>query len=188
MTEGAKRDFRTYPSGMLKHYVNISNGVMKKVKKKHFIKLCLTPIKKLNPKKFDSKYMEYAYHVFDLYGFCILKEKYGDLPLFTSPTYMKAVEYAKNVKMFSKNCGVDAAIDCGDMFNIFSYSYNCPAFEYPYVSEMSEFDDKKLFDDLYSDLTKLMYDCHTKMFTRNNPDIETWNARTYEVVRYLDKN
>lgn len=186
LTVGAKRDFRIHSNGMLKHYVNVSNEVMQKIKLRHVIKVCLTPVKSVSPKKFDSKYMEYAYHVFDLYGFSILQEKYGDLPLFSSDVYQKAIAYAENVKQVNQNCGVYSAIKNGDMFNIFSYSYNSPAFEYPYVAEINRFGDKKLHDELYEIQRKLMFNNQTGMFTRNNPDIETWNARTYEIIRYLD--
>ena len=187
LTDSAKRDFRIYGTGMLKHYVNVSNEATRKIKMKHLIKVCLTPVKSISSKKFDSKYMEYAYHVFDLYGFSILQEKYGELPLFSSSAYQKAVAYARDAKRVNESCGAYSAIKDGDMFNIFSYSYNCPAFEYPYVAQMYGFENEELFDELYEILRKLMFNNQTEMFTRNNPDIETWNARTYEIVRYLDK-
>ena len=130
--------------------------------------------------------MEHAYHVFDLYGFTILKERYPNLPLFSSSKYQKAVIYAKDVETFTRNCGAYDAIEQGDMFNVYSYSYNCPAFEYPYVAEQCGFDSAEMYEQQFELLVKLMYNKQTKMFTRNNPDIETWNARTYEIIRYLD--
>lgn len=29
----------------------------------------------------------------------------------------------------------------------------------------------------------LMYDSKTGLFKQNNPDFETWNAKTYEIIR-----
>lgn len=186
LTAGAARDFRVYRDGLLYHYVNAKTERIKKEKMKKAIKICLTPVKSISPKKFDYKYMERAYHIFDLYGFCILMERYSDLPIFSSPSYKRAVEYAQDIKKVNEWCGVYTAIEKGDMFNIFSYSYNSPAFEYPYVAAINGFGDEKEFETLYDIQVKLMYVKHTNMFSRNNYDIETWNARTYEMVRYLD--
>ena len=33
-----------------------------------------------------------------------------------------------------------------------------------------------------------MYDEKTGQMTRNQPDICTWNTRTYEIIRYLEFN
>lgn len=186
LTAGAKRDFRIYRDGLLKHYVDISNKMMRKIKFKSLIKVCLTPVRFVSPKKFDSKYMEYAYHIFDLYGFEILKERYGELPLFSSEKYKSAVEYACDIKNVNKTCGVYRALEKGDMFNIFSYSYNSPVFEFPYIATKNGYKDSEVFNELYDIQVKLMFDKFTGMFSRNNPDIETWNARCYEIVRYLD--
>lgn len=187
LTEGSKRDFKIYSDGLLKHYVSVSGEAMRKIRTKKLIKFFLTPFKSLSPKKFELKYMEYAYHMFDLYGFSILREKYGELPLFSSLKYLKAVKYASDIKKFNRKCGVDKALEKGDMFNIFSYSYNSPAFEYPYTAEVNGFLDEKTCGELYEIQTELMYSKQTKMFTRNNYDIETWNARVYEIVRYCDR-
>lgn len=187
LTAGASRDFRIHSDGMLRHYVNVSDPIMKKIKMKGLIKFCLTPFKSFSPKKFDYKYMEYAYHLFDLYGFCILKEHYGELPIFSSEKYKKAVAFARNMGYINRLCGAFTAIEKGDMFNIFCYSYNTPTFEYPYISAICGFNNEPVYDELYEIQRKLMYNNQTEMFTRNNPDIETWNARTYEVVRYLDR-
>lgn len=186
LTLGSDRDFRIHRDGLLFHYVNAKSETIKKKKIKKLIKIFLTPIKSISPKKFDSKYMEYAYHIFDLYGFEILKERYGELPLFSSEKYKYAVEYAFDIKKVNKTCDVYRALEKGDMFNIFSYSYNSPAFEFPYIAAQNGYKDSEVFDELYMLQMKLMYDKHTGMFSRNNPDIETWNARCYEIVRYLD--
>lgn len=184
---GAERDFCIYSSGLLQHTVNINDSSMRKNKLKKMIKLFLTPVKFLNPRKLDIKYIEYAYHIFDIYGFCILQERYGDMPFFFSEKYLKAVTYAKNIKRYDINNGVDSSIEKGTPFNVFSYSYNSPTFEYPYVAITNGFTDVIVFDSIYATQEKLMLDIQTGMFSRNNPDIETWNARTYEIIRYLEK-
>ena len=72
-------------------------------------------------------------------------------------------------------------------FNVYSYSYNSPAFEYPYFSLSHNNFDENICDDIYRIQETLMKDNNTNEFSRNNPDIETWNARTYEIIRYLEK-
>ena len=186
LTKGAERDFRVHDDGLLCHHVHIDRPVMKAGKRKMFVKKMLFPIRFINPKKLDPKFMEYAYHVFDIYGFCILKEKYGDLPLYSSEKFRKAVTCAKNIDYLNRRNGVFDAIEKGKTFNPYGYSYNAFAFEYPYVAKCCGFYDENVQNDIWNIQKQLMFDEDTGMFTRSQPDIETWNARTYEIVRFLE--
>lgn len=188
LTKGAERDFRIYEDGLLYHSVNVNCPALQKKKKKDFIKKMMTPFKFINYKKFELKYMEYAYHIFDMYGFSILRKKYSDLPLFKSDKFLKAVEYASNIDEYNKRNRVWPAIKYGKKFNIFGYSYNAPIFEWAYVAQENGFFDagkKAILEEIQ---TKLMWDEETQMFSRNQPDIETWNARAYEIIRFLEKD
>lgn len=186
LNSGAVRDFITYPNGLLHHSIHLKEKAMIKIRLKRLVKLLLLPVKNVNPRKLDVRYMEYAYHIFDLYGFSILKERFGNLPLFSSKKYQRAVCYAENIDQFNRNCGANNRDAESGNFNIFGYSYNSPAFEYPYVAISYSKKDEDLFDQLYKIQEKLMFDTETGMFTRNNPDIDTWNARTYEIIRYCE--
>ena len=186
LTEGAKRDFRIHHDGLLKHHVNVYNRQMRKTHAKNFIKTCLAPFSFLNQQKLNPKYMEYAYHIFDMYGFCILKEHYGELPIFSSPQFFKAVSCAQNIHYLNKKNGVYGAMERGRAFNPYGYSYNAFAFEYPYVAKRCGFYDEKVQNSIWNVQKRLMFDVNTGMFTRNQPDIETWNARTYEIIRFLE--
>ena len=42
-------------------------------------------------------------------------------------------------------------------------------------------------DDFNTSLMKLMFDDQTGLMCKNNADVETWNAKTYEIVRALEK-
>lgn len=185
LTHGAERDFKIYDDGLLCHHVAINSPILYKTKCKRIIKQFFSPIKFLNPQKFDYKFIEYAYHIFSLYGFCILKEKYGYMPLFSSSKYIKAVDYAKDICNILKNNGIYDALNKNRKFNPYSFSYNSFAFEYPYVAKQCEFKDVDL-NYLCEVQNRLMYDEQTKMFTRNQPDIDTWNARIYELIRYYE--
>ena len=184
LTKGAERDFKIHNAdGILCHHVRADRPIMKNIRRKAQIKKILSPISFLNPKKFDSKFMEYAYHIFDLYGFCILKEKYGHLPLYSSKAYKRAVDCAFNIDYINKK------LKCNQInfiYNAYGYSYNSLAFEYPYVAKSCGFVMQGIEDKLYEVQKKLMWREDEKMFSRNQPDIDTWNARTYEIIRYLE--
>jgi hypothetical protein len=182
LTKGADRDFRLYSDGLLYHSIGLPD---KSIRRKLFIKTLLTPFAFLNPQKMDRKYIVKAYHIFDMYGFAMLKEKYGDLPLFSSDRFRRAVECALDITAYDRRNGVPCALKKGSSFNVFGYSYNAPAFEYPYVAQAFGTVDVSLNDRIFETQKKLMYDEQTKMFSRRNPDGETWNAKTYEIVRFL---
>lgn len=185
LTLGAKRDFKIHSDGVLCHHINADRQVMKSIHRKAFIKKLLTPIRFLNPKKLDPKFMEYAYHIFDFYGFCMLKEKYGDLPLFSSKEYKLAENCAKNVMYLIKHNGIEAYRKFGKPFNPYGFSYNAFAFEYPYIAKACGFNDLETAEKVLAIQRELMWDETTGMFSRNQPDMETWNARTYEIIRGL---
>lgn len=184
LTKGAARDFRIYSSGLLYHNVALPDRAKRKKKR---IKQALSLFAWLNPQKLDTKYIVKAYHIFDMYGFAILKERYSDLPLFTTDSFKKAVESAKDIEAYDRRNNVNNAIHKGRQFNVFGYSYNSPAFEYPYIAMVYGFENNTVFEEIYQTQRQLMYDEQTKMFSKNNPDGETWNARTYEIIRYLDR-
>lgn len=186
LTLGAKRDFRVYSDGVLCHHVKVNRPIMKSVHRKLQIKKLLTPLRFLNPKKLAPKYMEYAYHIFDFYGFCILKERYKDLPIYQSENYIKAEQCAKNIMYLIKHNGVHEYRKHNTPFNPYGFSYNSFAFEYPYVSKACGWDNEKILSDVYEIQKELMWDDNTNLFSINQPDMETWNARTYEIIRYLE--
>lgn len=127
-----------------------------------------------------SRGLEEGYHLFDLYGFALLKNRYGTMKIFQSDKLKKAVDYAldfKNIEKLSAPCGKYH-------FNNFAYGYNSPAFEYPYVSkiftgEINLSHCRKLLEFQ----TEQTYDALQRSFSRNCCDPETMDARIYEMVR-----
>lgn len=186
LTYGAKRDFRVHKDGILCHHVNVNRPVMKSIQRKKLIKDILSPLRFLNPRKLDPKYMEYAYHIFDFYGFCILKKEFEHLPLFKSLEYKKAEYCAKNIMYIIKQNGIEQYKKNGKSFNPYGFSYNSFAFEYPFVAISCGWFDNKVIKQIYEIQKELMWDEKSEMFSINQPDIETWNARTYEIIRYIE--
>lgn len=188
LTKGAQRDFRVYRNGLLYHSVAPADNLTPNFKTKRMIKILLSPVKWINPKKFDYQYMEKAYHIFDMYGFCILEEYFPELPLFKSEKYQKARNFALDLKKIEKLCNVPLALKKNNgRFNVFFYSYNTPTFEYPFVAKHFQKEDSAIFDQVFETQSKLMYDSKTEDFTRFNPDVITSHARTYELIRFLEK-
>jgi hypothetical protein len=179
LTHGVLRDFRVTRKGLLKHTIGLKNhSRIERVKK--IIKIFSTPIRFINRRKLDISYIEYAYQIFDIYGFEILKEKYGYLDFFKSKKFIKAERLACNLKWYDKKNILKR------QFNVFSYSYNSPAFELPYVLKSADRYNSQLVKLAFETQKKLMYSEETQMFTLNNYDVELLNARCYEIVRYLE--
>lgn len=124
--------------------------------------------------------LEKGYHIFDLYGFALLKNQYGWHDIFRSEKLRKAVEYGlnrNNLLELRNACG-------GKLFNKFAFSYNSPAFEYPYVSKVFTGSvDWELEESLFSFQLEQTFD--GRSFSRNGTDGETVDARLYELVRFL---
>lgn len=182
LTKGQKVVLNTYSSGLMNHLVACNDPLLKAGRWKRTVRKLLTPLKVLNPRKLDSHYIEYAYHIFDMYGYSMLKSEYGDLPIFNGDDFKKASEFTMNVKRLLK---LNHA-DCAEKTNVYFFPYNTPAFEWPYVAKVNGFYDKNIDEQLWDVQNALMYDNGSEMMSRNNPDIETWNARTYEIIKYIE--
>lgn len=172
----------TYSNGLMVHPVVCDDPQFKKGYLKKIIRLLLSPVKFMNPRKLDTHYMEYAYHIYDMYGYSLLKSKYGDLPLYDSSEYKMALKYASNINELLKSNKVESL----KRTNVYFYPYNSPAFEWPFVARTNGFGDLNKEKLLWIIQCDLMMDNQTGVMSRNNPDIETWNARTYEIIRFLE--
>lgn len=187
---GLPANLKIYRNGLLKHNITVKSSSNIKASIKKVIKFFLSPLKKIDPRKFDYRYIEKAYHIFDVYGLSILEKYNKNFKIFNTLKYTKAIEYSKNIKKYNRNNLVYDYLINNIHFNIYSYSYNSPAFEFPFVAAIHNYDLphklKELFDEIYDTQLKLMYNNKTKMFSKNNPDLETWNAKCYEIIRYLE--
>lgn len=189
-----ERLFRIYDDGLIIHTVNYKLNetekmYIRKLNRKRKIKsLMNNPFNVLKKKAFDRRQkfsftegLEKGYHLFDLYGFAMLKQRYGEMPIFKSEKLKKAIKYALDtdeIFKLSNPCG-------GYKFNKFAYGYNSPAFEYPYVSLIFGREDVNKNNYLLKKHCELLYDAKRCSFVRNCDDSETLDARIYELVYYL---
>lgn len=182
LTEGEHIILGTYKNGLMVHTVRIDDPILKQTGWKNYIYALLQPIKSLWPRKFDLHYIDYGYHIFDLYGYAMLKQKYGKLNLFNGNDYSKAKDLGKDItKILELN-----KVNKEQEMNKFFLPYNNPSFEWPFVAKANNFYSEKIVEELWQIQISKMYDESTDQMTRNNPDIDTWNARTYEIIRFLE--
>lgn len=196
LSAAQEKYFNVYEDGLIVHRVNYelseeeklySGQLSKEKKKKSLLKHPLRTVKKKVTDKLSrfsfTEGLEKGYHIFDLYGFALLKEEYGEHPIFHSHKLLRALEYALDsdkLLELRNSCG-------GEKFNKFSFGYNSPAFEYPYVATI--FRDKINYD-LATELLYFQMEAvfDGSSFSKNCYDAKTLDARVYELVRYLRKS
>lgn len=193
LEEASNKFFQVRENGRIVHVMNYfpsehekeqQREIIKQYKRRTLLKEPFSVIKKKFKDKLSknsfTEGIEEGYHLFDLYGFAILYNRYSKLSIYSSEKFSKALDYMKNsdnILGLSKNCG-------GYPYNKFAYAYNSPAFEYPFVANtFSCFNDsveKKLIESQCS----LLLDASKGTF-KSCDDPYTLNARTYELVRYF---
>jgi len=176
--EHSKNTYAVQPSGCLYHLINLDASKWGKIKyrmKQYLTDFNIGKFKKMN-------YLEKGYHLFDLYGFAIIKKQFADHPQLNSKRIYKAIEYGCNEKVLAKLGNLDGK------FNKYSYPYNSPAFEYPFVSErLGGGCNEKIAMKMLDIQFKHFFDEKTMMFSHNNKDPDTLAARIYELVRYFQE-
>lgn len=194
LTKANEQYFNVYDNGLIVHVMDYKMNEDEKeysrnLNKERKIKSLKTNPAKVIGKKFTDKIarfsftegLEEGYHIFDLYGFALLKEQYGNHAIFQSEKLKKALEYALDSEILLKlrnSCG-------GRDFNKFAFGYNSPAFEYPFVAQVFRGEvNKSLRDELF--LFQIENTFQNSTFTKNCEDGETLDARIYELVRYLE--
>ncbi|WEG13391.1 hypothetical protein PU629_03210 [Pullulanibacillus sp. KACC 23026] len=165
--------FGVQPSGLIYHLINNKNKFVNNAKfglKMLLTDLCLT-------KKYkELAYLEKGYHLFNLFGFALLYNKYKNADIFKSLKFKRSLKY-----------GVSLINELGENeenFNKYSYAYNSPAFEYPFISRVFHKDDELVYEKLLKIHDHITFSDTTLLYDRNNHDPETLTARMYELIRY----
>jgi len=125
---------------------------------------------------------EIGYHSFNLYGFGVLKKCYPSHDIWNNSKLCESIRYIIKDE-YREN------ISCSP----YSYSYNPPGFEIPFV--VKAFNESDIIGDKFSVLSqKYMnrqiehsYDSNKKMMT-NEYDTNTHSARLYEATRLSNMN
>ena len=174
--EHSKDTYGVQPSGCLYHLINSNVGFVGNIK--FCVKKALTDF---NISKFkDMNYLEKGYHLFDLYGFALLMNQFSDHPTLNSAKLKKAIIYG-NQEGFLNSLGA-----IGKPLNRFSYPYNSPAFEYPYIASVfGEGCNEKIAEKMLDIQFTELFDEKKMLFLNKNADPETLTARMYELIRYF---
>ncbi len=174
----SKDTYGVQPSGCLYHLINSNVSFVGNIK--FGVKKALTDF---NVAKFrNMNYLEKGYHLFDLYGFALLKKQFSNHPELNSAKLKKAIAYG-NEEQFLNDLGA-----VGKPLNQYSYPYNSPAFEYPYVSSvLGEGCNEKIAERMLEIQFAELFDKERMMFSNKNEDPETLTARVYELLRYFSE-
>lgn len=166
------------PSGCLYHLIN--SNVSPVGNFKYIVKKILTDWN--FPKFKEMNYLEKGYHLFDLYGFALLKKQFSNHPELNSKKLKKAISYGMD-EHFLYSLG-----EIGGDLNKYSYPYNSPAFEYPFVSSIftGTYDEKMAKKMLNIQFTEL-FDDKSMIFSKKNEDPVTLTARIYEILRFFSE-
>lgn len=143
-----------------------------------------------NSGKPSLKYKETGYHIFNLYGFAILKENYrGNIEFLESRAFKKALDYINSEEYLKALDNADIKMDSTHIttklkveFNIFAYAYNSPAFEYTKVAKCFDIYKESVDEHLWKCQMEYTYDEEKSDFSKNTDDSCTLNARLYEYV------
>ena len=136
-------------------------------------------------------YKEEGYHLFSIYAFAIIFENYSDSSFFNLDKVKKAIAFSFEESYLKRLSDIDSSLDnthiqknIDKSINAYGYPYNSPAFELPYIDKIfGNNSHEKLIDYLMDEQIRLTYNGIDGIFSRNTEDIDTLNARLYELVR-----
>lgn len=135
-------------------------------------------------------YKEEGYHLFSVYAFAIIFKVYGDNEFFKREKVKAAIRYAFDEDFLRRLSNADSFLDNTHIakktdknINAYGYPYNSPAFEFPFIDQVfGENGHRDLIDYLMDEQFRLTYNDIEKQFSKNTEDVDTLNARLYELV------
>lgn len=180
-----------HSNGLLFHYAKYYPSIRKKL---WFYKVYYKANKGLKKEIPSLVYKEEGYHLFSIYAFAILYTRYEKESFFKSSKFKKILNYSFKKNFLKKLSNADRKLDNTNIgrivdgdFNAYSYPYNSPAFEMPYIMKIfNEHYDSNTINELLNEQFRITYDKTRKGFNKNTEDKHTLNARIYELVRSFD--
>ena len=127
--------------------------------------------------------LEKGYHLFDVYGFALIKHYAPNAINFNNIKMKKIVNYALNISMINEQLRNDKT----STDNKYGYPYNSPAFEYPFIDYVfNKGNNSYYYNELFNYQIERYYDKNKKMFCNNTNDPFTLTARIYELCRFWE--
>lgn len=191
--EGTLIHFNINDDGRICHYVSLPRPAGRKYYLRKIIKTIGQPLKVLDPNAFNLDNHEIGYHLFDMYIFALLYKKYYSLAIFHTDKFKKALDYALDIDSLNKSFNSlnfqklsQTPLKRFVKLNKFSYAYNSPAFELPYIAKVFDTLDTIDCEKLWEFQLNWLYDKSKHSFSRNNLDTNTLNARIYEIIPFIE--
>jgi hypothetical protein len=171
-----------YNNGLIRHFLPIARPERTSLRLKKFLIRRLHPLRFLHPK--CNRYLyEESYHLFNMYGFALIKKYFGPPQLFKLEKLRAAVRFADEYVRRSQREWFGNKLMS---YAKYSYAYNSPAFEYPFIAQtLKDGCDKTIQETLLNRQFNITYDEVSCTFSRNTADPQTLTARIYEYARYL---
>lgn len=184
------KTFWVMPNGVICHWANCYTDRKQKIKNiikywKHVVEIKCGMA--------SLEYKEIGYHLFDMYGFALLQDRYSKHPFFKSRKFKSAIDYCVSDEYVNKLFGFSREKDGTHLvsddknvesdINTYAFPYNSPAFELPYISECFDLDAGELCSGFWNYQLEKTYDDTNHSFARNTEDVPVLNARIYELVR-----
>lgn len=177
-----------YRNGLIKHPLR-SRGIRALVSKA----LRIYKLFRNSLLKKTFKYKENGYHLFNLYGFALIKKYGGHFSFFDSKMFQQELTYALSQDLvkgleeskIEKDIHIMKNIKYPNV-NIYGFPYNSPAFELPFIVDQflkPTKENKELIDYYWLKQMDITYDANEKGFFKNTEDPITLNARFYEYIR-----
>ena len=184
----SKKNFKVLPSGLIYHFVCSGKSFFERLKNNlKYIKHILD-IKLGKP---SLEYKEIGYHIFNVYGFAILQEKFSKHFLFNTSKFNKAIKFCISDeygdKLFNLNRKLDitklSSNNVDEKINTYGFPYNSPAFELPYALEKFDLSNDIFENKLLNYQLNNFYDFEKCSFSNNTEDENVLNSRIYELVK-----
>lgn len=157
---------RTYRSGLIVHPLILRFSLKQKAEYvKHLLKLRPGSRKALAHKAV-------GYHLFNLYGFSLIRERMPDLSFWDDRNFQKALRYAES-REFRR------ALPS----NPYGYPYNPPGFEMAYVMDIFDRGEREQQSEWIKKQLKHSWEEESMFMERNTKDPLTHAARFYEATR-----
>lgn len=176
--------------GLIFHFANISTPFKEFLRNK---KRQVTEMIRDFKSKPSHRYKELGYHCFNIYGFALIYEIYNKHEFFKSTKFKRALDLALCDNFIEKLEKNEAYLDITGVAkkyksdcNIYSFGYNSPAFELPYIKKIFKGSVEDGFiDKMWEKQMQYTYDLMVKALKKNTEDSVILTARLYELVRAL---
>lgn len=185
------KGMRVLPDGIINHYVDTWVGLKRAIsfKKNFYEKIVRDRLGKPS-----MRYKEEGYHLFSMYAFAILQNRYNNHPFFKTKKFKKALSITFSEEFLERLNHANELLDSTMIgknniekkLNAYAYPYNAPGFELPFIAKRFKHKNgQTLARKAFARQIELTYNARNKDFSRNTEDGTVLTARLYELARVI---